>query len=143
MIHYVSGNIFDSPAQTLVNPVNTVGVMGKGLALEFKKRYPRMFEEYKKKCDSGEFKPGQLMLWKGEDHWILNFPTKTDWRHQSDLGYIEDGMKEFTKKYSDYGITSVAFPKLGCGNGGLLWREVKPLMRDYLRDLPIDVYLYS
>lgn len=143
MIHYVSGNIFDSPAQTLVNPVNTVGVMGKGLALEFKKRYPRMFEEYKKQCRDGWLYVGDLMLWRAKDHFILNFPTKKHWKDLSSLIYIEAGLLSFANKYESYGISSIAFPKLGCGNGGLDWKAVKSVMERYLQELPIDIYIYT
>lgn len=142
MIHYVSGNIFDSPAQTLVNPVNTVGVMGKGLALEFKKRYPKMFEEYKKQCHDGWLHVGDLMLWRAKDHFVLNFPTKKHWKDPSSLIYVEAGLLSFVNKYESYGISSIAFPKLGCGNGGLDWEVVKPVMERYLQELPIDVYIY-
>ena len=142
MIHYVSGNIFDSPAQTLVNPVNTVGVMGKGLALEFKKRYPRMFDEYKKQCRDGWLYVGSFMLWRAKDHFVLNFPTKKHWKDPSSLIYVEAGLLSFVNKYESYGISSIAFPKLGCGNGGLDWKTVKPVMERYLQELPIDVYIY-
>lgn len=142
MIHYVSGNIFDSPAQTLVNPVNTVGVMGKGLALEFKKRYPKMFEEYKKQCRDGWLYVGSFMLWRAKDHFVLNFPTKKHWKDPSSLIYVEAGLLSLTNEYESYGISSIAFPRLGCGNGGLDWKTVKPVMELYLQELPIDVYIY-
>lgn len=142
MIHYVSGNIFDSPAQTLVNPVNTVGVMGKGLALEFKKRYPKMFEEYKKQCRDGWLYVGSFMLWRAKDHFVLNFPTKKHWKDPSSLIYVEAGLLSFVNEYESYGVSSIAFPKLGCGNGGLDWKAVKPVMERYLQELPIDVYIY-
>lgn len=134
---------FSSPAQTLVNTVNTVGVMGKGIALEFKKRYLAMYEQYKKYCDDGSLTIGKLMLWRDEpDHWLLMFPTKTTWRKPSDLSYIEAGLKKFTDTYTDKGITSAAFPRLGCGNGGLNWEDVKPLMEKYLGPLSIPCYVY-
>lgn len=142
MIHYVSGNIFDSPTQTLVNPVNTVGVMGKGLALEFRRRYPNMFDEYKKQCRDGWLYVGDLMLWRAKDHFVLNFPTKKHWKEPSSLIYIEAGLLSFANKYESYGISSIAFPKLGCGNGGLDWKAVKPVMERYLQELPIDAYIY-
>lgn len=142
MIHYVSGNIFDSPAQTLVNPVNTVGVMGKGLALEFKKRYPKMFEEYKKQCRDGWLYVGSFMLWRAKDHFVLNFPTKKHWKDPSSLIYVEAGLLSLANEYESYGISSIAFPRLGCGNGGLDWKTVKPVMELYLQELPIDVYIY-
>lgn len=142
MLKYVEGDLFSSPAQVLVNTVNTVGVMGKGIALEFKKRYPEMFLQYKEKCDKHKLVIGKLMLWYEPDHWLLQFPTKEHWRNPSKLEYIEKGLMAFVRKYADYNISSIAFPKLGCGNGELDWNEVKPLMEKYLKDLPIDVYIY-
>ena len=142
MLKYVEGDLFCSPAQVLVNAVNTVGVMGKGIALEFKKRYPEMFLHYKEQCDKHKLVIGKLMLWYEPDYWILQFPTKEHWRNPSKMEYIEKGLMTFARKYADYNISSVAFPKLGCGNGELNWNEVKPLMEKYLKDLPIEVYIY-
>ncbi len=142
MIEYVKGNIFDSPAQVIVNPVNTVGVMGKGLALEFKKKYPEMFSAYKKMCENKALTTGKLMLHFSPDHWILLFPTKEHWRNPSKIEYIENGLKKFVNTYAEKNITSIAFPKLGCGNGELDWAVVKPLMEKYLKPLPIDIYIY-
>lgn len=142
MLKYVKGDIFNIPAQVLVNTVNTVGVMGKGIALSFKKKYPEMFTTYRKACDKHQLIIGKLMLWYGPDHWILNFPTKEHWRNPSKMEYIEKGLMAFQRKYADYNITSIAFPKLGCGNGELDWKQVKPLMERYLKELPIDVYIY-
>lgn len=142
MITYMEGDLFESPAQTLVNPVNIVGVMGKGLALEFKKRYPKMFDEYKKQCDNRQLVVWRPILWKGEDHWILNFPTKRHWKDPSQLIFIEVGLSNFVRLYELYEISSIAFPKLGCGNGGLDWEDVKPIMEKHLQNLPIDIYIY-
>lgn len=142
MIEYVEGDIFSSPAQVLVNTVNTVGVMGKGLALSFKKRYPKMFDSYRKACEKHQFNIGKLMLYYAPDHWILLFPTKVNWRNPSKIEYLEEGLKKFVNTYSDKGITSIAFPKLGCGNGELSWNDVKPVMERYLKSLPITIYIY-
>lgn len=142
MIEYIEGNIFNSPAQVIVNTVNTVGVMGKGLALSFKKRYPKMFEAYKRACDKHQLTIGKLMLYYAPDHWILMFPTKENWRNPSKLEYLEAGLHKFVNTYAEKGITSIAFPKLGCGNGELLWSDVKPVMEKYLKQLPITVYIY-
>ena len=142
MIHYVKGNIFDSPAQTIVNAVNTVGVMGKGLARAFRQRYPDMFRVYAKICERHLLAPGKLMIFCESDHWLLLFPTKEDWRDPSKMEYIESGLKKFADTYAQKGITSIAFPKLGCGNGKLNWDEVRPLMEKYLNQLPIDIYIY-
>lgn len=142
MIEYVEGNIFDSHAQTIVNTVNTVGVMGKGLALSYKKRYPQMFISYRNACEKHQLTIGKLMLYYAPDHWILMFPTKEDWRNPSKIEYIEKGLKKFVCTYADKGITSIAFPKLGCGCGELSWGDVRPVMEKYLKHLPITVYIY-
>lgn len=101
MIKYINGDIFDSPAQVIVNTVNTVGVMGKGLALAFKQRYPKMFDQYKTVCEKNLLTVGKLMLFYEADHWILLFPTKTDWRKPSQLSYIESGLKIFVQIYAE------------------------------------------
>lgn len=142
MIEYVKGDIFNSPAQVIVNPVNTVGVMGKGLALSFKQRYPEMFDSYKKICEKKQFFIGKLLLYYAPDHWVLLFPTKEHWRYPSKLEYIEKGLIKFVQQFAEKNITSIAFPKLGCGNGELNWKDVKPMMENYLNNLPIDVYIY-
>ncbi len=143
MIKYLEGDIFSTPAQTIVNTVNTVGVMGKGIALEFKKRYPDMFDNYKIACEKNRLKIGRLMLSYEPDHWVLLFPTKEHWRNPSRLEYIEQGLIKFSNIYAESGITSIAFPKLGCGNGELNWDDVRILMEKYLKDLPIDIYIYT
>jgi len=142
MLTFVRGNLFESPAKVLVNTVNTVGVMGKGIALTFKQVYPEMFRRYQVLCDRKELDVGKLWLFKTEHKWILNFPTKREWRKPSKIEYIEAGLAKFVATYADHGITSVAFPELGCGNGELEWSEVRPLMLRYLRKLPINVYVY-
>jgi len=127
MLTYVTGDLFESPAQTLVNTVNTVGVMGKGIALRFKQIYPEMFAKYQELCESGQFTIGQLYLWRTPNKWVLNFPTKEHWRRPSKLQYIEAGLEKFVEGYQDAGISSIAFPPLGCGNGELDFDEVRPL----------------
>ena len=143
MLKFVQADLFDSPAQTLVNTVNTVGVMGKGIAKEFKARYPAMYRSYRKLCDNNDLDVGMLHLWRGSDKWVLNFPTKTTWRKPSKIEYIESGLKKFKAKYEDWQISSVAFPPLGCGNGDLDWGAVKPLMLDYLSSVRIPIYIYE
>lgn len=145
-IKYVKGDIFQANTQVIVNTVNCKGVMGKGIALEFRRRYPKMYEVYKKECDEGKLTIGAPSLYKvDEDHWILNFPTKNHWRYPSKLEYIEEGLKTFISKYKEWGIKSIAFPKLGCQHGGLKWSDVKPLMEHYLGNLPkltVEIYLH-
>lgn len=143
VVKYVTTSVFDSPAQTLVNTVNTVGVMGKGIALEFKRRYPPMYERYKTFCTQGSFGIGQLYVYRTADKWILNFPTKKHWRNPSKLEYIEAGLAKLVATYTDQGITSISLPQLGCGNGGLEWSVVQPLMERYLNQLAIPVYIHS
>jgi len=144
MIQYIKGNIFTSNAKVIVNAVNTVGVMGKGIAADFKKYYPDMFKQYKKLCDDGKFNVGELYLYKTPNKWILNFPTKKHWRGRSTLDYIEEGLNKLVNDAIKLQITDIAMPKLGCGNGGLEWdSEVKPLIEKYLKKAPINVSIYD
>lgn len=143
MLIYHRTSILTSQAQTVVNTVNTVGVMGKGLASIFKARYPDMFKAYREICKAQRFNIGQLWLWKASDQWVLNFPTKKHWRQPSKLSYIEAGLKKFVDQYEQRGIREIAFPRLGCGNGGLDWDDVRPLMERYLSPLPIPVYIHD
>lgn len=143
MILYVKGNLFQSPAQVLVNTVNTVGVMGKGIALDFKHLFPEMYQQYRELCERKQFKIGMLWLYKSPNKWVLNFPTKEHWRHPSRVEYVEAGLQKFVDSYTNLGIHSIAFPPLGCGNGQLDFEtQVKPLMEKYLRNLPIEVFIY-
>ncbi|MGR3373713.1 macro domain-containing protein [Pseudooceanicola nanhaiensis] len=143
MLIYKRTSLLDTNTQTLVNTVNCVGVMGKGIAKEFKKRNPNMFDAYKRVCDQKLLEPGKLWLWRGSPNWVLNFPTKKHWRNPSRLEWVEAGLKKFVLTYEAQGITEVSFPMLGCGNGGLDWRDVKPLMERYLSDLSIPVYVHD
>lgn len=143
MITYVVCDLFTSPARTLVNTVNTVGVMGKGIAKDFKTIYPEMFARYQELCEKGQFKIGQLWLYRTPHKWVLNFPTKEHWRSPSRPEYIKAGLEKFAATYHVYGITDVSFPMLGCGNGELDWEsQVRPLMEQYLGKLPIDVHIH-
>jgi len=143
MLSYIEGDIFLSPTKVLVNTVNTVGVMGKGVAKVFKRIYPEMFREYQVKCESKELDIGKLWLYKTSNKWILNFPTKKDWRYPSEVEYIEKGLQDFRDRYLDWGIDSISFPPIGCGNGGLDFKEeVRPLIEKYLGDLDISILIY-
>lgn len=138
------GNMFSSDAQTLVNTVNCVGIMGKGVALEFKKRFPAMFEDYARRCDRKAVKLGEPYLYEDENGVkILNFPTKDHWRSASRISDIERGLTHLVEHYERWGITSMAMPPLGCGNGGLEWAEVGPLIYRKLHRLPIDIEVYA
>ncbi|HHZ05211.1 MAG TPA: macro domain-containing protein [Clostridiales bacterium] len=142
MLSYLKGDLLSSPAQVQVNTVNTVGVMGKGIALQFKNKYPAMFEAYQNVCEKHLLDVGKLYLWKSTEKWILMFPTKKHWRNPSKIEYIESGLKKFVENYERIGIESIAFPKLGCGNGNLDWNVVRPIMEKYLKPLPITIYIY-
>ena len=144
MIIYKTGNIFNSSAQVITNTVNCVGVMGKGLALSYKKKYPEMFHDYKVKCDKGEVIPGQPYLWENDKVQILNFPTKRHWNQNSILSDIENGLKYLSENYARMEISSLALPPLGCGLGGLDWTEVKKIIDKYLGPIEdLDVYVYE
>jgi O-acetyl-ADP-ribose deacetylase (regulator of RNase III) len=143
MLLYVNQNIFESPAQVIVNAVNTVGVMGKGIAKKYKQLYPEMYKQYRYFCEHNMLEIGKLWLYEDETKWVLSFPTKDHWRNPSELEYIELGLKKFVKTYEAKGIHSISFPQLGTGNGGLDWEnEVKPLFEKYLRPLPIPVFVH-
>ncbi len=143
MITYVVSDLLQSPARVLVNTVNTVGVMGKGIAKDFKKVYPEMFSEYQYLCETKQLDIGKLWLYKTNHKWVLNFPTKKHWRAPSKQEYIEAGLKKLASTYAEKGITSIAFPMLGCGNGGLDWESaVKPMMEKYLSNLPIEIFIH-
>jgi O-acetyl-ADP-ribose deacetylase (regulator of RNase III) len=137
------GDIFQSSAQTLVNTVNCVGVMGKGIALGFKRRFPEMFDDYVARCERGEVRLGSPYLYRYEDGpWILNFPTKDHWKSRSRLPDIEAGLTHLRDHYESWGITSLAVPPLGAGNGGLEWHVVGPTLVRHLAELRIPVELY-
>jgi O-acetyl-ADP-ribose deacetylase (regulator of RNase III)/uncharacterized protein YwgA len=138
------GNLFDSGAQTLVNTVNTVGVMGKGIALEFKRRFPDMFADYQRRCAAGQVRIGEPYLWQGRlEPWIVNFPTKGHWRSVSRLADIERGLAFLAEHASEWGIRSLAVPPLGAGSGGLEWSMVGPTIYRHLQGLTIPVFLYA
>lgn len=144
--HSDSRNIFDSPLQAIVNPVNCRGVMGKGLAKQFKQRYPAMFQDYKQRCASGQMKLGQPYIYKDspDGKWIINFPTKDHWNDKSRLEDLEQGLRCLVEKLSEWKVTSLAVPALGCMNGGLKYEDVLPLLKKYLSSLSslehLDLY---
>ena len=144
MVKVIVGDIFESKAQTLVNTVNCVGVMGKGVALGFKKRFSEMYEDYAERCRTGKLKLGQPQLYRRlVPPWILNFPTKDHWRSVSRLKDIVRGLEYLEKRYKEWGITSLAVPPLGCGHGQLEWRVVGPTLYRHLNRLSIPVELYA
>jgi uncharacterized protein YwgA/O-acetyl-ADP-ribose deacetylase (regulator of RNase III) len=144
MVHTLIGDLFESKAQTLVNTVNCVGVMGKGIALEFKKRFLDMYEDYVKRCSERKVRLGEPYVFRRLlPPWILNFPTKYDWRSVSRLSDIVAGLESLEKHYRGWGINSLAVPPLGCGQGQLEWRVVGPTLYRHLSRLNIPVDLYA
>jgi O-acetyl-ADP-ribose deacetylase (regulator of RNase III) len=147
MIQYVKGNLLQAETQALVNTVNTVGVMGKGIALQFKERFKHNFKLYSEACKNGNIAIGKLLVVKENtvegEKIIVNFPTKTEWFKKSQYNYIEEGLKDLVKVINDYTIKSIAVPPLGCGNGGLNWNKVRPMIEKYLGGLNIEVLVYE
>jgi len=145
---YITGNMLEAEVQALVNTVNTVGVMGKGIALQFKEHFPMNFKIYAAACKNGEMQIGKLLVVrentiKGE-RIIINFPTKTEWYQKSQYRYIEEGLIELVDVIKEYNITSIAIPPLGCGNGGLKWEKVKALMDKYLSSVTnVEIQIYE
>jgi O-acetyl-ADP-ribose deacetylase (regulator of RNase III) len=140
------GNIFNTKAMAVVNTVNCVGVMGKGIALEFKLRYPDMFMEYQKICFRKLLNPGQILPYRKSTPWVLNFAIKDDWKDPSKEVWIEETLSKFCNSYKQLGITSVAFPWMGAMNGGISIETIKSMTRKYLKDLDdieIEVYEYD
>lgn len=138
------GDIFESKMQTLVNTVNCVGVMGKGIAFGFKKRFPEMFNDYEGRCSKNQVRLGEPYLYKYDNgRWILNFPTKDHWRSVSRINDIESGLKYLIRNYRDWGIKSIAVPPLGCGQGQLEWNIVGPTLFRFLSSMDIPIELYA
>jgi O-acetyl-ADP-ribose deacetylase (regulator of RNase III) len=144
-VKHIYGNIFNSKCQTIVNTVNCVGVMGKGIALVHKLRYPIMYLEYKEHCKNKLIRLGSLWLYTKQENapWILSFPTKFHWKYPSKIEWIEQGLQKFVDTYEMKGITSIAFPLLGAHNGGLNTDEVKLLMDNFLNRCSIDIEIYD
>ncbi|MGI8634953.1 MAG: type II toxin-antitoxin system antitoxin DNA ADP-ribosyl glycohydrolase DarG [Segetibacter sp.] len=148
MIHFTKGDMLQASAEALVNTVNTVGVMGKGIALQFKEAFPENNKVYIQACKNKELYPGRLLsVWDSNlllgRKLIINFPTKTHWRQPSKYEYIEKGLAALKELIAKEKIKSIALPPLGCGNGGLDWSVVKPMIVNYLQDVSIDIYLFE
>jgi len=138
------GDLFQTNAHTLVNTVNCVGVMGKGVALEFKKRFPQMFDDYQRRCERREVRLGEPYLFRPLlPPWVLNFPTKDHWRSVSTLNDIVRGLEHLERHCKEWGIQSIAVPPLGCGHGQLEWRVVGPTLYRHLSRLDIPVELFA
>lgn len=147
MITFLRGNLLLSDAQALVNTVNTVGVMGKGIALQFKNQFPNNYKVYKEYCKKGELKIGQMLVVKDGDlmreRYIINFPTKEHWKAPSKIEYIEKGLPALKDIIQKHRIKSIALPPLGCGSGGLDWNIVRPMIIDQLSELEAQIFIYE
>lgn len=147
MITYAHGNLLESDAEALVNAVNTVGVMGKGIALQFARAFPTMLGDYESAVRRGDVRLGEMQVWSNQalsgPRWVINFPTKGHWRARSRLADIESGLADLVGVLRSRGIASVAIPPLGCGNGGLAWDDVRPLIEKAMADVPeVEVRIY-
>ncbi|MEX0666088.1 MAG: macro domain-containing protein [Acidimicrobiia bacterium] len=147
MIIESHGNLLDADVEALVNTVNTVGIMGKGVALQFRRAFPTMFKDYERAAKRGEIRLGQMHVWESDamahPKWVINFPTKSHWKARSKLSDIEAGLIDLVAVVRSRGIRSIALPPLGCGNGGLAWSNVEPLIAQVLAALPeVEVHVY-
>lgn len=148
MITTKQGNLLKADAEALVNTVNCVGVMGKGIALQFKQAFPDCFKEYKRACDRDEVQPGHMQVHDRNSYlnprFIINFPTKRHWKGKSRMEDVESGLAALRKTILDLGVRSVAVPPLGCGNGGLEWNTVRSRIEAVLGDLPdVEIQLFE
>lgn len=148
MIHYTQGNLLEADADALVNTVNTVGVMGKGIALMFKERFPKNMQAYAEACKAGEVITGKMFITETEElmgaKWIVNFPTKQHWRAKSKIEWVEEGLKDLRRFIATYKVKSIAIPPLGSGNGGLNWTDVKSKIERALGDMPdVEIWVFE
>lgn len=142
MITVLTGNIFTTACNTIVNTVNCVGVMGAGIAYEYRLRYPEMYEKYQKLCKENLLQIGSLWIYKAENKSILNFPTKNDWKQPSKIEYLEKGLQKFVDTYKEKEITSIAFPLLGASHGGLTQEQSLSTMKKYLTQCDIEIEIW-
>lgn len=146
VIREAHGNLLTADVEALVNTVNTVGAMGKGLALQFRRAYPQMFEDYRRAATAGDLRTGRMHVWEtfGDDgpRFIINSPTKRHWRDDSELEYVTSGLEDLSRVITERRIRSIAVPALGCGLGGLDWALVRPAIVRALAVLDTDVWLY-
>ena len=148
MMRFTTGNLLEAKVAALVNTVNTVGVMGKGLALMFKERFPENYTAYVKACRTREVQTGQMFVFPVEEksglQWIVNFPTKQHWRLPTEIAWVRDGLVALRDTIQDKQISSIALPPLGCGNGGLQWSVVRPLVEEVLSGLrAVEILVYE
>lgn len=135
MIEIIHGDMFDHISEAMVNTINCVGVMGKGVALEFKNRHPNMFHTYQQLCKGKAIKPGNVWIWRAPDYAVLNTATKYHWRDPSRYSWVREAAMTLNQQIIVNGFKTVAMPPLGCGNGGLQWRMVQSILETYLGHL--------
>lgn len=145
MIEYVKGDILESDCGAIVNTVNCHGKMGRGLALSYKRKFPAMFLSYKRDCDDGKVKTGQMHTWRSPcGLWVINFPTKDDWKSPSQIEWIVSGLRNLVDVVEEIGVDSIAIPPLGCGLGGLNWHqvrgEIKAVHDHYWENMRVVIY---
>lgn len=148
MIRYTQGNLLEANVEALVNTVNTVGVMGKGIALMFKEAFPKNFKEYDKACKADDVKVGHVFVTSTDDmygpKWVINFPTKKHWRQPTKMEWIVDGLRDLQRFILENNIKTIAIPPLGSGNGGLNWKDVKSQIEAALKDLDdVEIIVYE
>lgn len=145
MINYTTGNILQAKTQAIVNTVNLEGYMGKGIAYQFKKEFPDNNTAYVKACRSEQIGIGKIFVYKDQDKYIFNFPTKDRWRKKSQYEYVEKGMTSLVENVRKFNISSISIPPLGCGNGGLDWQKVKQIVEDKLKAISdqITIQIYA
>lgn len=145
MIEYTSGNILDSKTEAIVNTVNCEGFMGKGIAYQFKLKYPENNQEYTRLCRNNQFNIGDILMFKEDGKTIMNFPTKDKWRKKSEYSFIEKGLTTLKQLLIEHDINSVSIPPLGCGNGGLKWEKVRGIIENEFKDIgnEIQILIYE
>ena len=148
MIRYTHGNLLEAPTEALINTVNEVGVMGKGIALMFREAFPENMRAYAAACQAGEVRVGRMFVTLNHDligpRWIINFPTKKHWRNPSKLEWVHEGLKDLVRVIREHRIRSVAIPPLGCGNGGLDWSQVRDEIEAALSEFDdVDILIFE
>ena len=148
MIRFIQGNLLDADTEAVVNTVNTVGVMGKGIALQFKDAYPENYQAYAAACKAGEVQVGRMFVTMNptltNPRWIVNFPTKEHWRHPTKIEWVTEGLEDLRRFIKEEGVRSISIPPLGCGNGGLKWGRVRQEIESAMRELDgVDVVVYE
>lgn len=143
-LKYVTGNMFDVDVDIRINTINCVGAMGKGVALQFKRMYPKLYSDYRVECRRGRITTGKMYIWRGANNvHVVNFPTKDDWHKKSEYSFIEGGLVALRNYLRTLGQVSVAMPPIGCGNGGLSWDRIKRMINKHLSGLEATIYVFE